>query len=99
MTNDTVKGLRMVPQYKETFCSQCGAGFGPGMHGYSHCDHHPGPVRDKLNALAPEMASCLRELYAMVMGECPSLLDEDSGGNARLEIAIRDIIAKLDARP
>lgn len=29
-----------MPQYKKTFCSQCGAEFGPGDHGYSHCDQH-----------------------------------------------------------
>jgi hypothetical protein len=26
--------------YPETFCSQCGRGFGPGPHGYSHCKDH-----------------------------------------------------------
>jgi hypothetical protein len=30
----------------------------------------------------------LAELYALVKGECPSLLNEDSGGDARLDIAI-----------
>lgn len=32
-----------TPKFPETFCSQCGAEFGPGDHGYSHCENH----RDK----------------------------------------------------
>ena len=28
------------PKFAETWCSQCGAGFGPGDHGYSHCKDH-----------------------------------------------------------
>lgn len=31
-----------------------------------------------------QVHSALEELVAMVRGECPSLLNEDSGGNARL---------------
>lgn len=27
-------------RYQETFCSQCGAEFGPGDTGYSHCSQH-----------------------------------------------------------
>jgi len=36
------------PRFDETFCSQCGQGFGPGNHGFSHCDDHEGqePVDD-----------------------------------------------------
>lgn len=34
----------------------------------------------------------LRELHAMVQGECPSLLNEDSGGNARLDIQINALL-------
>ena len=36
------------PKYAETFCSQCGRSCGPGDHGYSHCDQHPGAKRDAL---------------------------------------------------
>jgi hypothetical protein len=35
----------------------------------------------------------LRELTAMVRAECPSLLNEDSGGDARLSLAIDDALA------
>ena len=34
----------------------------------------------------------LRELHAMVRGECPSLLNEDSGGNARLDLQISSLL-------
>lgn len=26
--------------HPETSCSQCGGSFGPGKHGFSHCDQH-----------------------------------------------------------
>lgn len=35
----------------------------------------------------------LRELAALVRGECPSLLNEDSGGDVRLSMAIDDALA------
>lgn len=28
------------PRFRETYCSQCGQSFGPGDHGYSHCEDH-----------------------------------------------------------
>ena len=28
------------PRFSETFCSQCGAAFGPGDSGFSHCGDH-----------------------------------------------------------
>lgn len=37
----------MTPRFSETWCSQCGTGFGPGDHGFSHCDTHPGWKRDR----------------------------------------------------
>jgi hypothetical protein len=36
--------------------------------------------------------SLLRELYVTVMGECPSLLNEDSGGNAELAFRIENAL-------
>jgi hypothetical protein len=36
------------------------------------------------------MRSALSDLYATVKGECPSLLNEDSGGDARLDMACRE---------
>ena len=29
-----------APKFSQVSCSQCGRTFGPGDHGYSHCDNH-----------------------------------------------------------
>jgi hypothetical protein len=47
--------------------------------------------------LCTELLSELSELYSLVNGECPSLLDEDSGGDARLDLAIEDLIPRAKA--
>ena len=39
----------------------------------------------------------LAELHAMVKGECPSLLNEDIGGDARTALAIEEMLSKRDA--
>lgn len=36
------------PKYENVSCSQCGRGFGPGDHGFSHCDSHQ--ALDKVKA-------------------------------------------------
>jgi len=41
---------------------------------------------------AMKLSSLLEELYALVNGECPSLLNEDSGGNSRLDLEIKEAI-------
>lgn len=30
-------------RFQKTYCSQCGGEFGPGDHGYSHCEDHSQP--------------------------------------------------------
>lgn len=50
--------------YAEVSCSQCGRGFGPGDHGFSHCDQHAGYARD-LKRLADRLkdeADAIRSL-------------------------------------
>ena len=32
--------LPKIPRFPATSCSQCGTDFGPGDHGYSHCENH-----------------------------------------------------------
>ena len=44
---------------------------------------------DAVEAENTRLRAALEELHAMVWGECPSLLNEDSGGNARLDLEIR----------
>jgi len=34
------KAGAQTPRFEETFCSQCGDGFGPGDSGFSHCTDH-----------------------------------------------------------
>ena len=46
----------------------------------------------RLIAAAPLLLEALIVLHAVVVGECPSLLDEDSGGDLRLAIAVEDAI-------
>lgn len=52
----------------------------------------------RLIAAAPDLLDALKELVAVVRGECPSLLEEDSGGSALLDMAIEDAIAKAEGR-
>lgn len=44
------------------------------------------------DAVADKLAEALEELLATVKGECPSLLNEDSGGDARLDLEIQDAL-------
>lgn len=45
-----------------------------------------------------DLAAALSDLYAMVNGECPSLLNEDSGGNAELDLRISALLAEQKKR-
>jgi hypothetical protein len=47
-------------------------------------------VREEL--ISPDALPLLLELVALVRGECPALLDEDRGGDARLCMAIDDAL-------
>lgn len=58
-------------------------------------------LRDNANsaqALADRYEKALRELVALVRGECPRLLDEDSGGNAALSIEIDQALSSQGRR-
>jgi aminoglycoside phosphotransferase len=43
---------------------------------------------------ARALAAALKDLHAMVWGECPSLLNEDSGGDAELDTRIRQLLGE-----
>lgn len=47
-----------------------------------------------LGAAAPDLYEALSELAALVRGECPRLLSEDSGGSAPLDAAIRAALSR-----
>jgi hypothetical protein len=51
-----------------------------------------------LFATAPEMLEALKMLYALVQGECPSLLSDDSGGDVRCAMMVESAIAKAEGR-
>lgn len=36
-------------KFANVYCSQCGADFGPGDHGYSHCENHKRVPTDNKN--------------------------------------------------
>ena len=50
-----------------------------------------------LSELEGELANALENLFALVMGECRQLLDEDSGGNSSLYMQITDALEKTKA--
>lgn len=55
---------------------------------------------DAQAALVKELVEALEELYAIVRGECPSLLNEDSGGSASLDMQIAAALTKYkEAQP
>lgn len=41
----TADAAHQSPRFPNTGCSQCGGQFGPGDHGYSHCENHKGKRR------------------------------------------------------
>jgi hypothetical protein len=46
-----------------------------------------------------QLRSALKELHAMVWGECPSLLNEDSGGSSRLDMECEVALHRADLNP
>lgn len=56
------------PKFAETWCSQCGEGFGPGNHGYSHCRNHDRKAiaaRIRTDAVnCPDLADLIQMAFA-----------------------------------
>ena len=56
---------------------------------------HDAEQRQQIEQQAQEIArlrEALRELHALAKGECPSLLNEDSGGDAKLALEIEGLL-------
>ena len=47
-------------KFDNVFCSQCGQGFGPGDHGFSHCDTHRNKTPTLSREIAPSKKSSVR---------------------------------------
>jgi hypothetical protein len=45
------------------------------------------------DTLGDNIAGCLDDLFSLVMGECPSLLDELSGGDADMYMRIQETLS------
>jgi hypothetical protein len=63
--------------YAEVWCSQCGRGFGPGDHGFSHCHQHAGHARD-LKLIADRLkdeADAIRSLAQEIDRRCTDPLE------------------------
>ena len=67
-----------VPRFSYTYCSQCGASFGPGDHGISHCWDHPGK-RERMAAK-----------YRLIVGYDP-IADDPTITNAELAALLDDV--------
>lgn len=48
---------------------------------------------ESLRSRTARLEEALGNLHAMVWGECPSLLNEDSGGSAHLDMEIRSLLS------
>lgn len=47
---------KAAPKFANVSCSQCGQEFGPGDHGFSHCENHKGH-NFEVSGLAPRKES------------------------------------------
>lgn len=56
-------------------------------------DYPPGVPSSVCLSREERAIRALRELHATVRGECPQLLNEDSGGNASLDLEIEAVLA------
>ncbi|MGN6085841.1 Lar family restriction alleviation protein [Trinickia sp.] len=68
------RALEATPRFQNTFCSQCGGEFGPGNHGFSHCEHHrSAPAAPAVAPKSDAKSSLCERLIAAVEGECDGL--------------------------
>lgn len=58
------------PRFAQTYCSHCGGAFGPGDHGYSHCEDHVNISPDAARELFRALSECVEQLDHIVPGDC-----------------------------
>lgn len=73
---------------------ECRGGWQPA----SMCRCHI-PLHKMMEVRIERLTAALDELYATVKGECPSLLNEDSGGNDRLDLEIHGLLSHAATIP
>lgn len=76
-------------RYPETWCSQCGRGFGPGDSGYSHCTDHADPDHKSL-------AVAVAALQTVVGKYVPSMVETPAEQRARRLSWIKQQVALME---
>lgn len=79
-------------RFRETHCSQCGASFGAGDHGYSHCRNH-------LTASGiPKAALCYfrdGDQWCCVLGDFKNLQESPAGFGDTEDDAYKDLLGQI----
>ena len=88
--DDALKSMDAVVQclYIQVEKSVCDDVFGHWLRCKEALDAHDAEQCEEIERLR----GALRSLHAMVKGECPSLLDDDSGGCGQLDIEIDELL-------
>jgi len=73
-------------KFQSVSCSQCGESFGPGNHGFSHCQNHEGKT--------PEVIACITQMRGELAHRLEAEFDMRES-NAPLSV----ILAKVRAYP
>jgi len=76
-------------RYPETWCSQCGRGFGPGNSGYSSCTDHADPDHKSL-------AVAVEALHIAVGKYLPSMVETPAEQRARRLRWIKQQVALME---
>lgn len=96
---------RHTKRHDNVYCSSCGGNFGPGDHGFSHCEDHADLVNEdededkELNKLLSEGDTC--EISGNHLDKIFQLLQEagrlsDKHNDRKLSSCIRDVIYTLE---
>lgn len=86
------------PKFDKTWCSNCGREFGPGDHGYSHCDQHtpqkpepsPSVEEERKRGRIPERGTDARDDYYYGLGLQAGAAAESHGEETSFTKIIED---------